>query len=541
MFNAPGLRKLFGFRIGQTKSNYEENPQKRSIASPSAIGEGAVVITHGGSGAVTGAYLNGISLDHIITDEVSLITTYRDLSLQSDVDAGISQIVNDAIVIDENAPPVSLTTDDIPYSDEIKKRLQKEFNEILSLLNFRRKGYDIFRRWYVDGRIYYHIILDSEHPDYGIIELRQIDPRVIKKVVEVRKEKDLNSGADVIAETMEYYVYNPSGVPMNSGAVVAVGTKVSCDSICFAHSGLVDASSYQVLSFLHKAIKPANQLRMMEDSEVIYRITRAPEKLMFFIDVGNLPPNKAEAYVNEQMTKFKNKVIYDPATGEIRDDRRMSTLTENYWLPRREGSKGTEITTLPGGQGLGEFQFVDYFKKNLYLALNIPRTRLDSEKGFSIGKSTEITRDEVNFAKFINRLRVQFSSVFDQLLRVQLISKKICTQTDWEEKIKPNIGYNFQSDSYFSELKEIEIMTNRLELVDKLSQYTGKYFSDKYIRKVILKQTDLEIEEMDAEMAEGKVKKKKPEPEETVDTLDDEPVEQEQEPEQGQDDEQEPI
>jgi hypothetical protein len=504
----PFNNRVFGFHVGRKTDDKEKQLNRKSFALPN-VDDGAVVIETG-TGAPAGAWGTGLSFDQSITSEIDLINKYRDMATQSDIDLAVADIVDESIVTDSFGPPVSVNTDLVPFSDNIKEKIQKEFQEILKIMNFRKSGFDIFRKWYVDGKLYYHIILDKDNVSDGIVELRHIDPRFIRKIQEIERQRDPVTGTDIVSNTKEYYVYNPMGIiasgtlVTSSAVTMATGIKVEVDSIAYSHSGLLEPNTNIVLSHLHKAIKPFNQLRMVEDAMVIYRITRAPERLVFYIDTGNLPKNKSEAYVESIMTKYKNKVVYDANTGEIRDDRRFSTITENYWLPRREGGKGTEIGTIPGGQNLGEMEDVEYFRKKLYKALNIPVSRLEQDKSWNLGRSTEISRDEVKFSKFINRLRTRFSSLFDQLLRIQLIAKGIVSESDWINYIENNITYDFQSDSHFAELKELEVLSNRIDLVDKMSQYVGKYFTDKYIRKQILRQDDKDIAEMENDLASKK-------------------------------------
>ena len=393
---------------------------------------------------------------------------------------------------------MQIVLDRLEQPESIKKKIREEYEHIVKLLDFNNQAYDIFRRWYIDGKLYYHILIDEKNPRLGIQEVRYIDPRKIRKMKEVPRTKDNILAAQPQAvKYIEYFVYSEKGFVRDNSQ----GLRISPDSICYTHSGLTDKDGRVIISYLHKAIKPLNQLRMLEDATVIYRISRAPERRIFYIDVGNLPKMKAEQYLREIMQKYKNKLVYDASTGEIRDDRRYQTMLEDFWLPRREGGKGTEITTLPGGQNLGEIEDVLYFQKKLYKSLNVPISRLESNDGFSLGRASEITRDELKFNKFIQRLRLRFSHIFDRLLETQLLLKGICTKQEWEQ-LKEDISYDYVSDVYFSELKEVEIMKERLAILSDLDPFVGKYFSINYVRTNILRQSEDDIEKMDEEMVE---------------------------------------
>ena len=441
--------------------------------------------------------------------DVDLIGRYREMSLHPEADAAINDIVNEAIAGDLDDHPVDIELSNLKVSDSVKTRIREEFENVLSLLDFDRKAYDIFRRWYIDGRLFYHKMINPDNPKEGITELRYIDPRKIKKVIEYDKPKDRVSPADpqvnvLIPKAVEYYIYSPKGLKGYENN----GIKIAPDAICFAHSGQLDMQRNYVLSHLHKAIKALNQLRMIEDSLVIYRLSRAPERRIFYIDVGNLPKQKAEQYLREVMSRYRNKLVYNADTGEIRDDKKFMSMLEDFWLPRREGGRGTEITTLPGGQNLGELEDVKYFQKKLYRSLNVPESRLESDSSFNVGRSAEITRDEVKFQKFVVRLRKKFADLFNDLLKTQLILKGVFTHEEWDEA-KEHIQYDFIADNYFSELKEQEIMNARMALLQQMDPFVGRYFSLEYMRRQILKQPDALFKEVDKQMekeiAEGKV------------------------------------
>ena len=418
--------------------------------------------------------------------------------MQPELETAIDEIVNEAIVNDDNGQAIELNTDDLKQPDQIKNKIRDEFDYILKLLNFGNMGHDIFRRWYVDGRLFYHIIIDEKRPTLGIQEVRYIDPRRIRKIREIQKTKDPKTGMEVIKRQNEYYLYNERGI---IGAHSNLGSKIAIDSVVNVNSGLMDSKRAMVLSYLHKAIKPLNQLRMVEDATVIYRLSRAPERRVFYVDVGNMPTIKAEQYLRDIMVKYRNKLVYDSSTGEIKDDRKHLSMLEDFWLPRREGSKGTEITTLPGGANLGELEDVKYFEKKLYKSLGVPIGRLEPQQGFSLGKSTEITRDELKFTKFVQRLRNKFATLFDDLLRVQLVLKRVCTEEEWKQ-FKEEIWYDFRKDNNFTELKESELITNRILLLQYVDPYVGRYYSKEWVRKNILKQTDEDIEEIDEQISQ---------------------------------------
>ena len=483
---------LFGFTIAREKSE-QENSVQQSFTPPSND-DGALTIT---SAAYYGTY---VDLDGTAKNDVELISRYREMAMQPEIESAIDDIVNEAICQDDDGKIIKIVLDDLQQPEKIKKAIKAEFNNVLRLLNYKNMAQDIFRRYYIDGRMYYHIIIDRENPMAGIKELRYIDPRKLRKVREVKKQKDERTGVEVMDLVNEYYIFNDKVVSSSSSSFGPVGVRITSDSIISVVSGLMDSRRAVVLSYLHKAIKPLNQLRMIEDATVIYRISRAPERRIFYIDVGNLPKLKAEQYLRDIMVKYKNKLVYDAVTGEVRDDRKFLSMMEDFWLPRREGGKGTEITTLPGGQNLGELEDVKYFEKKLYKALSVPVSRLNPESsGFSLGRTNEITRDELKFAKFVDRLRNKFSNLFDQAMRVQVVLKGICTAEEWDI-MKENIYYDFIKDNNFTELKDAELMTNRLGLLQTIDPYTGRYFSQLWIQRNVLRLSDDEIEEMDKEI-----------------------------------------
>ena len=483
------MAELFGFSITRSKN---EKATSQDFTLPSVDDGSQTVI---GGGGHIGHYLD---IEGQIRDESDLIRRYREVAMQPECDQAVEDIVNEAIVSDEIEPPVRLNLDRIkPFSIDLKKKIAKEFDEVLRLLEFEEKGHDIFRRWYVDGRMYYHKVIDPKNPKDGIKELRYIDPRKIKKVREIKKKDGpikMPGDAPDPMEYKEYYVYNEKGV---GGSMTTGGIRIHKDAIAYCPSGLVDQQKNVVLSHLHKAIKPVNQLRMIEDSLVIYRISRAPERRIFYIDVGNLPKIKAEQYLKDVMNRYRNKLVYDASTGEIRDDRQYMSMLEDFWLPRREGGRGTEITTLPGGQNLGEIDDIKYFQKKLYQSLNVPFSRLDSESagGLQLGKSTEVSRDEIKFTKYIQRLRKKFIHLFSDMLKTQLILKGIVSEDDWAS-VSDYIKYDFIQDGYFSEMKEQEIRQSRLDQAERIfsQQLIGKVFSMDYVLKHVLRMTDLEIE-----------------------------------------------
>jgi hypothetical protein len=490
--------KLFGFNIGKKDVVQEQPPEQKTFALPtSALDDGAVTITQN---AYYGTY---VDLEGAVRNELELITRYREMANHPELEQAIDDIVNESITHDESGEVVSINMDKLKQPQNIKKKIQEEFENILTLLNFNNLADDLFKRWYIDGRIYYHVLVDDTNPKEGIQELRYIDPRKIRKVREIQKEKDPKTGAMVIKSIAEYYVYNDRGTTTQTyTAQVNAGVRIAPDSIINVNSGLMDAKNTFVISYLHKAIKPLNQLRMIEDAVVIYRLSRAPERRVFYIDVGNLPKGKAEQYLRDIMIKYRNKMVYDANTGELRDDRKHMSMLEDFWLPRREGGKGTEITTLPAGQNLGQIEDVDYFRKKLLQSLNVPYSRMDQTQGggfASLGRSTEVTRDELKFAKFINRLRNKFSQIFDNALKTQLVLKGICTKEEWEQ-FKEDIYYDFKKDNNFTELREAELLRERVQTLTMLEPFVGKYFSQTWIKKNVLRMSQEEVDEMEKEI-----------------------------------------
>jgi hypothetical protein len=486
---------LFGFTISKKETSAEETPKKSlSFVAPDQD-DGAVPIEVGGYFGTV------VDFDGTIKSDIELIRKYRDMSLHPEVESAISDICNEAIVYDETFQTVKIDTTNLKQSKSIKDKVEAEFDEILGLLDFSRRSYEIFRKWYIDSRLYYHIIIDEKNKKKGIVELRPIDPTKIRKVRKINKkplDKMAPANVKVVTSVEEFYVYNES--EPNSTALSMEGLKIQPDSICFVHSGLFDAYHKKIIGYLHKAIKALNQLRMIEDAVVIYRITRAPERRVFYVDVGNLPKQKAEEYVRGLMQRYRNKLMYDPNTGEVQDSRKHLSMLEDFWMPRREGGRGTEITTLEGGQNLSEMEDVKYFQKKLFQALNVPTSRLEESTGFNLGKASEISRDEVKFFKFIERLRMKFAELFLELLRVQLILKGIIREDEWEE-IEDRIGFQFAKDSHFSELKESEILKDRLQSARDAEDFVGKYYSREWVRKKILRQTEDDVEQIDKQIA----------------------------------------
>ena len=488
--------QLFGFELSRKKTKQEQSASQQDSNKSFALpqnDDGAVTIQ---SGAYYGTY---VDLDGVVRNEIELITRYREMSMQPELETAIDEIVNESIVNTAKDKAVEINLDDLKQPESVKKKIRDEFDVVLKLLNFGNMGHEIFRRWYVDGRMFYHVIIDDASAAKGIQELRYIDPRRIRKIREIQKTKDPRTTIDVINKINEYYLYNERGI---IGAHSNLGAKIAIDAIINVNSGLMDSKRAMVLSYLHKAIKPLNNLRMIEDATVIYRLSRAPERRIFYIDVGNMPTIKAEQYLKDIMTKYRNKLVYDSTTGEIKDDRKHLSMLEDFWLPRREGGKGTEITTLPGGQNLGELEDVKYFERKLYKALGVPIGRLEQQPGGGIlGRSTEITRDELKFSKFIDRLRNKFSTLFDDILRVQLVMKKVCTEEEWKE-FKEDVYYDFKKDNNFDELKESELLMNRIATLQAVDPYVGRYYSMQWVRKNILMMDDDDIEEIQGQIEE---------------------------------------
>ena len=490
---------LFGFTIARNKQ--EDSAEVQQSFTPPANDDGALTIT---SAAYYGTY---VDLDGTAKNDVELISRYREMSMQPEIESAIDDIVGEAICQDDDGKILQIVLDDLKQPEKIKNAIKAEFETVMRLLNYKNMAQDIFRRYYVDGRLYYHVIVDQTKPMEGIKELRYVDPRKLRKIREMKKTKDERTGVEIMKVINEYYLFNDKVTTGSSSNFGPVGVRITTDSIIAVVSGLMDSRRAVVLSYIHKAIKPLNQLRMIEDATVIYRISRAPERRIFYIDVGNLPKLKAEQYLRDIMVKYKNKLVYDANTGEVRDDRKFLSMMEDFWLPRREGGKGTEITTLPGGQNLGELEDVKYFEKKLYKALNVPVSRLNPEtSGFSLGRTNEITRDELKFAKFVDRLRNRFTDLFEQALRVQCVLKGICTNEEYDD-FKNFIHYDFIKDNNFSELKDAELMTNRLQLLASVDPYTGRYFSQSWIQRNVLRLNDDEIKvmqkEIDKEKEEG--------------------------------------
>ena len=461
--------------------------------------DGALNIQYGSGGGYYGYYLD---LDGTIVDDFQLINRYREMQIIAEVDEAIDQIINEMVIQDAGRMPVTLNLDNVDESTLDKKltiRIQAEFDNLLKMMNFHKDAYSVVRAWYIDGRLYQHLVVDEEHPEEGIQELRVVDPRCIRKVREVTRKRHQETQMDLVEVQREYFVYNPMGfvAPTNiagqTGSTASMlqynGVKITLDAIAFTPSGLYDSNKRTVLSWLHKAIKPLNLMRMMEDSCVIYRVARAPERRVFYIDVGNLPKGKAEQYLYDIMQKYRNKLVYDVATGDVRDDRKFMSIMEDFWLPRREGGKGTEIVTLPAGQNLSEMEDVDYFRRKLYRALGLPPSRIDQGTGFNLGRASEISRDELRFGKFIHRLQVQFNTLFDQILEKQLRLKGVLTEQEWY-RIKDSIRYDWQQDSYFEELKGQEMWTSRLNMLNQMDPYINKYFSTKWVTRNVLKFND---------------------------------------------------
>jgi Bacteriophage T4-like portal protein (Gp20) len=487
--------KLFGFRIVRGD---EEDQQLSPTPVTPQIEDGAINIQ---TGAHYGIY---VDLDGSYRTEVDLITKYRTMAMQPEMETAIEDIVNEAIVHDMHGEIVKVILDNLNQPDNIKKLIRQEFMEVKRLLDFDNFGTDIFRRWYVDGRMYYHVVIDPENPRSGIQQLIYVDPRRIRKIRNITKKKE--NGTEVIDRIDTFYLYNEKLTNNNVQSPqllgsYAGGVKLSEDSVIHLTSGLFDPAKSTVLSYLHKAIRPMNQLRFVEDATVIYRVSRAPERRVFYVDVGNMPKMKAEQYLKDIMTKFRNKLTYDSGTGEIRDDRRHMSMLEDFWMPRRGEGKSTEITTLPAGQNLGQMDDVLYFEKKLYRALNVPVSRLESSTGFSLGRSNEITRDELKFDKFVDKLRSRFSILFDEILARQLALKGICTLEEWNT-FKQYIHYDFIKDNNFAELKEAELLQNRLTMLQTVQPYIGMFYSKRWVQENVLQFNEEEIEKMQEQMDE---------------------------------------
>lgn len=521
------MAKLFGFSIDDN-----ENLSPSTLSPIPRNNEDGV--DHYLTSGFFGSY---VDIEGVYRTEFDLIKRYREMSLHPEVDTAIEHIVNEAIVSDTNDSPVQIELSNLNASDGIKQKIREEFKYILELLDFDKKCHEIYRNWYIDGRLYYHKVIDLKNPHAGIQELRYIDCMKMRYIRQEKKNKKNQEGYTTrkglygeqnpldfkFPEIEEYFIYDPKssypiggGVKDIPGAANDKGIKIARDAITYCTSGLVDRNKGTTLSYLNKAIKSVNQLRMIEDSLVIYRLSRAPERRIFYIDVGNLPKVKAEQYLRDVMMRYRNKLVYDASTGEIRDDKKFMSMLEDFWLPRREGGRGTEIDTLPGGQNLGEITDINYFQKKLYESLNVPASRVAGDGGFNLGRSSEILRDEVMFSKFVGRLRKRFSTMFSDMLKTQLILKNIITPEDWKE-MNEHIQYDFLYDNHFAELKESELLTERLNMVSLAEPYVGKYFSQDYLRRKILRQTDQEIVEqniiMKKEIEDGII----PDPNEPID------------------------
>ena len=497
------MSQLFGFQINKKVGKRGQSPVPPAADEPIAVAAG-------------GYYGTYVDTDNQARNEFELIRRYRDMSIHPEVDSAVDEVVNEFVVSDNNDTPVEINLDNLQTGAGVKNKIRNEFEHIKKLLNFDNRAHEIIRSWYIDGRIFYHKVIDLENPKKGITELRYIDPMKIKKV----RQKIDNTPKDSLAKAaikgtaleyeygtfVDYYLYNPKG--FYKGGVLgpigdmslSQGVKIAVDSITFIPSGLQDLNKRMTMSFLHKAIKSLNQLRMIEDALVIYRLSRAPERRIFYIDVGNLPKIKAEQYLRDVMARYRNKLVYDSNTGEMRDDKKHMSMLEDFWLPRREGGRGTEITTLPGGQNLGELKDVEYFRKKLYNSLNLPPSRLtDDNKGFNLGKTTEVLRDELKFTKFIGRMRKRFGELFHDILKTQLILKGVISPEDWDD-MKEHIQYDFLFDNHFNELKEIEMMNMRMGTVTQMDPFVGKYYSIEHVRRQILNQTDKDFKEMDKQI-----------------------------------------
>ena len=494
--------EIFGFEINRKKEDLRvKDVQKKSQASFVAPVEddGTPIIQQSPGGFISGgAYGSYVDMEGGIKNEVALIQRYRETSLVPECDIAIEDIVNECIVSDTQDRIVSLDLRDVELADGIKKKMHEEFKGILSLMKFHQNSHELFRKWYVDGRIYFHKVVDSKRPQMGMVDIRNVDPLKIKKVRNVEKEKDPKTKIDIVKKVEEFYVFHDKGFDKGS-ASEGTTVRIAPEAVSYTTSGMLDYTKNVVIGYLHKALKTANQLSMMEDALVIYRISRAPERRIFYIDVGNLPKAKAEQYLADVMHKYRNKLVYNAETGEIKDDRKHMSMLEDFWLPRREGGRGTEITTLPGGQNLADIDDIEYFKKKLYQSLNVPSTRLEADNGFNMGRASEISRDELKFNKFTNRLQKKFARVFTDILKTHMILKEIVTGEEFD-KIKDFIQYEFATDNHFTELKEAEILRERLDTLGGIADYIGKYYSNEYVRKYVLRQTEEDIKIIDAQI-----------------------------------------
>jgi hypothetical protein len=495
--------EIFGFEITRKKDELRttEAPNAKSFVPP--VDDDGTPVIQQQSGYVTGAaYGAYVDMEGGIKNEVELIRRYREVSLIPECDSAIEDVVNECITSDTSDRIVALDLRDVKLSDSIKNKIQDEFAYILSKMKFNQNSHEIFRKWYVDGRIYFHKVVDSKRPKAGIQDIRNIDPLKIKKVRNVEKGKDPKTKIDVIKKVEEFYIFSDKGFD-KSTTTEGTTVKIAPEAVSYTTSGLLDYTKNVVVGYLHKALKTANQLSMMEDALVIYRISRAPERRIFYIDVGNLPKAKAEQYLADVMNKYRNKLVYNAQTGEIKDDRKHMSMLEDFWLPRREGGRGTEISTLPGGQNLSEIEDIEYFKKKLYRALNVPVSRMESDNGFNLGKSSEITRDELKFNKFTNRLQKKFGRVFVDMLRTQLVLKEIVTAEEFDE-FKDFLQFDYATDNHFTELKDAEILRERMDTLGQVVDYVGKYYSHDYVRKYILRQTEDDIRIIDGQIEDEK-------------------------------------
>lgn len=482
---------IFGFEITREKPPKTE----KSFVAPSDEG-GVETIRAGG---YYGTYLD---IDGVANTEAELIKRYRDIAMMADVDAAIEDIVNDSIANLDDEPALKIDLDNTNLTNNVKKRIDDEFQYILRLLDFNNRAQDYFRRWYIDGRMYFHKVIDTANPKEGIKDVRYIDPRKITKIKEVKKERN-EQGVSFVAGVEEYFIFNEKGLATKPGQYKPSdndnGLKITKDAIVYCPSGLIDQDKNIPVSYLHKAIRPANQLRMMENAAVIYRITRAPERRIFYVDVGNLPSNRAEQYLKDIMDRYRNKLVYDANTGEVRDDKKFMSMLEDFWLPRREGSQGTQIDTLPAGQNLGQIEDIVYFQKKLYQSLNVPVSRLEQQAGLNFGRAAEINRDELKFTKFVSKLRRKFSAIFDDLLKTQLVLKNIITEEDWLN-IREKIVYRYAQDAYYTESKNQEILRSRIEVLQGAAAFIGSLYSKEYVQKNILMLTDEEIEDINMQL-----------------------------------------
>jgi hypothetical protein len=501
------MPNLFGFSFGKNNKDLDSSLilPDGTLVNPSfvepEVDDGSTVVSGGGH---FGQYLD---LDGAVRNDAEMIIKYRSMTNHAEIEMAMEDILNEAIVYELDYPAVKLRLDQSDLPENIKDKITEEFNNILRLLDFANKGYQIFRRWYIDGRLYFHIIVDPNNTKKGIRELRAVDAVKIKKIKKIDKVKDATTQIPIVTKVEDFYIYyDKSYMDRYGGGGMSVvnnqgidGIKIAKEAICYVPSGMYDFENKRVTGYLQKAIKPLNQLRMIEDAVVIYRISRAPERRIFYIDVGSLPKTKAEQYLREIMNKYRNKLVYDASTGELKDDKKHMTMLEDFWLPRREGGRGTEISTLDGGQNLGEMDDVEYFKKKLYRALNVPVTRLEPDSGFNMGRSSEITRDELKFSKFIDKLRSAFSQLFINLLKTQVILKGVMREEEWRA-LEQDIRFDFIRDSYFTELKNAEMMKERLEILQQMEEFIGTYYSRDFVRKNVLRQTEEEIKDMEAQI-----------------------------------------